>query len=342
MAGESDPDRPDPAWPAPVVRDHLIGDVTFADGSRLPEVRLRCRTLGDPAHPAVLLLHGTCGSAADLLAPGFGGALFGPGQPLDARRHHLVLPDALGCGGSSKPSDGLRTRFPRYTYDDMVALQHRLVTEALGLRRLRLVLGHSMGGMHAWLWAVRHPGLADAVVPLACQPGPLAGRNWLTRRLLIDAIREDPAWTGGNYRQQPPAFARALLWFETCTSGGDAALRAAAPTRAAADALLAARRAAPPAGDANDTLYQFEAARDYDPSAELGRVAAPVLAINTADDERNPPGFGLVEAAMARLPRGEACLIPAGPETCGHATTLRRADLWAPRLARFLAALPPL
>lgn len=327
--------------PEPVVRDHVLADVCFADGSRLPEVRLRCTTLGDPSRPAVLLLHETCGSAASLLAPGFGGALFGPGQPLDARRHFLVLPDALGSGGSSKPSDALRARFPRYTYDDMVALQHRLVTEVLGLARLRVVLGNSMGGMHAWLWAVRHPGLADAVVPLACLPGPMAGRNWLTRRLLIDAIREDPAWAGGDYVAQPPGFARAQLWFAVATSGGAGAFHAAAPSRAAADAWLAARRALPPVGDANDTLFQLDAARDYDPSGGLGRVTARVLAINAADDERNPAELGVLEVAIARLPRGEAHLIPAGPQTCGHATTGRRADLWAPRLARFLDGLPP-
>lgn len=326
--------------PDPVVRDHVFRDVAFGDGSVLAELSLRCTTLGDPSHPAVLLLHETCGSAASLLAPGFAGALFGPGQPLDARRHFLILPDALGAGGSSKPSDGLRAAFPRYTYDDMVAAQHRLVTEALGLARLRLVLGNSMGGMHAWLWAVRYPGLAEAVVPLACLPCPMAGRNWMLRRLLIDAIRDDPGWQGGAYAEQPRGFQKARPWFALATSGGTRALHAAAPTRAAADAWLDARRAAATAADANDTLFQYDAARDYDPSAGLGRITARVLAINAADDERNPAELGLLEPAIRRIPGGESYLVPAGPETCGHATTGTRADLWADRLAAFLARLP--
>ncbi|HET9067446.1 MAG TPA: alpha/beta fold hydrolase, partial [Amaricoccus sp.] len=252
---------PDPVpepLPQPVVRDHVLRDVAFRDGSTLAELRLRCTTLGDPSRPAVLLLHETCGSAASLLAPGFAGALFGPGQPLDARRHYLVLPDAIGAGGSSKPSDGVRAGFPRYTYDDMVDAQHRLVTEVLGIRRLRLILGNSMGGMHAWLWATRYPGLADAVVPLACLPAPMAGRNWMLRRLLIDAIRDDPGWQGGAYTEQPPGFRQARLWFGLATSGGSLALHARAPTRAAADAWLDERRGEV-SGDANDTLFQYEA-----------------------------------------------------------------------------------
>ncbi len=326
--------------PAPVDRDVVLPDFAFADGATLPAVRVRVTTLGDPAAPPVLVLHGTGASGRGLLTAGFAGTLFGPGQPLDAARHFLILPDALGAGASAKPSDGLRTAFPRYTYADMVRAQFRLVTEGLGLGHLRLVLGNSMGGMHAWLWGIAHPGFMDALVPMACLPAAMGGRNWMLRRLLVDAVRSDPAWQGGAYVDQPPSLSRALAWFEIATSGGTLALHAGAPDPPAADAAVAALLAERQAVDANDLIHQIEAGRDYDPSAALERITAPVLAIVAADDERNPPELGILEAAARRLPRLEIHLIPASRATRGHATTVADAGLYADRLARFLRSLP--
>lgn len=316
-------------------------DFRFHDGSVGPEVRLAYTTVGDPKGEPVLVLHGTTGSAANMLTPAFAGELFGPGQPLDAARYFIILPDALGAGASAKPSDGLRTNFPRYTYDDMVDAQMRLVTEGLGIPHLRLVLGNSMGGMHAWIWATRYPGLMDAVVPMAAQPTAMSSRNWLMRRMIIDAIRNDPDWQGGNYTEQPKAFRIASIFQGIATNGGTIAWAQAAPTREAADRVLAERLAEPFKGDANDLLYLWEASRDYDPEPHLDRIEARLLAINAADDERNPPETGLMQRAMARVKHGRLHLIAASEATRGHATT-GMAKLWKAELARFLAEVPRL
>ena len=236
-------------YPAPVERDWIARDFRFHTGEVMPELRLHVTTVGAPTGEPVLVLHGTAGSAAGLLVPSFAGELFGPGQALDATRYFIIIPDAIGTGKSAKPSDGLRAAFPHYDYGDMVEAQYRVVTEALGVRHLRLVLGNSMGGMHAWLWGERHPQFMDALVPMACQPTEMAGRSWMMRRLLVETIRGDPGWNGGNYTSQPKSLALANVYFGVATSGGSQAWYQAGPTRKQADAVVDARLAAPFGGD---------------------------------------------------------------------------------------------
>lgn len=326
--------------PYPITQDHwLAPEVRFHTGEVVPTLRMAYTTVGNPDGEPVLVLHGTNGSAASLLNPAFAGALFGPGQPLDARHHRLILPDAIGTGESAKPSDGLRTAFPRYHYGDMVDAQHRLLTEHLGVDHLRAVIGYSMGGMHAWLWAQRYPSFMDAIVPLAALPAAMSGRNWMLRRLLIEAIRSDPGWQGGHYTQPPRSFQWASVFFGVATNGGTQGLQKLAPSRDTADALVAQRLATPFIGDANDHLYQWDAARDYDPTPDLAHIEAAVLAINSADDERNPPELGLLDAAMKRLRHGRALLLPGSPDTTGHTTVLQAAR-WTPAFADFLAQVP--
>lgn len=326
-------------YPAPQRGAYTARDFRFHDGQTLPALQLSYLTVGAPGGEPVLLLHGTAGSAQSMLTPAFAGALFGPGQPLDAQKYFIIIPDALGAGQSAKPSDGMRAGFPAYNYDDMVRAQHRLVTEGLGLRHLRLVIGNSMGGMHAWLWGIAWPEMMDGLVPMASQPIPMSGRNWMMRRMVIDAVRNDPAWQGGNYTTQPPGLRIANAFFGIATSGGSIAYQSLAPDRAAADRLLEARLAQPFNQDANDFLYQWDASRDFDPTAGLPRISAPVLAINAADDERNPPETGLMEQALARIPQARLYMIPASAETRGHGTT-GIARFWAAPLADFLASLP--
>jgi homoserine O-acetyltransferase len=305
----------------PKEADAVLRDFRFHTGEVLPELKLHYQTVGAPTGEPVLVLHGTAGSASSLLNPAFAGELFGAGQPLDASRYFIVLPDALGAGGSAKPSDGLRAKFPRYNYDDMVLAQYRLVTEVLGIRHLRLVIGNSMGGMHTWLWGVTHPDFMDALAPMASQPTAMSSRNWMMRRLIIDTIRNDPEWLGGNYTAQPRALKAANVFFGIATSGGTLAYQQQAPTREAADRLLDSRLAAPFTADANDFLYQWEASGDYDASPQLQRIRAALLVINSADDERNPPETGLLERELKRLPGAKLYLIPASVDTRGHGTT---------------------
>jgi len=245
----------------------VIRDFRFNTGETLPELRLHYRTLGSPNGEPVLILHGTTQSGAAMLGPAFGGELFGPGQPLDAARYYVILPDAIGHGGSSKPSDGLRMGFPRYNYDDMVEALYRLVTEHLGVRHLRLVLGNSMGGMETRMMAQKYPGFMDVAVPMASLPSEMAGRNWMTRRLIIDSIRSDPEWMNGNYTTQPRSAQFASVFYGIATLGGNQALQKVAPTREKADQLLNQRLAASFPADANDVLYQWDASRNYNPSA---------------------------------------------------------------------------
>jgi len=287
----------------------------------------------------VLILHGTTGSGTGMLSPAFAGELFGPGQPLDASKYYIILPDAVGHGKSSKPSDGLRAKFPRYSYDDMVAAQYRLVTEGMGIRHLRLVMGNSMGGMHTWIWGVAYPNFMDALVPMAAQPSEMSSRNWMMRRLIIDAIRNDPDWNNGNYTTQPRAFRTANVFFGIATSGGTLAYHKMAPTRALADKLLDERLAAPFTADANDVLYQWDSSRDYNPSPGLERVEATLLAINSADDERNPPETGLTVEALKRVKNGKLYLIPASEDTRGHGTT-GMAKFWKQQLHELLQTAP--
>ena len=270
-----------------------------------------------------------------MLTGDFAGELFGPGQPLDASRYFIILPDAIGAGKSSKPSDGLRTRFPQYNYDDMVRAQYRLITEHLGVRHLRLVLGQSMGGMHTWIWGEMYPEFMDALVPMASMPVEVAGRNWMTRRMLIDLIRNDPEWNGGNYTQQPRSLQLAQVYFGIATNGGTRALYKAAPTREKADQLLSERLAQTRSADANDLLYQYEASRDYNPTPKLESIKARLLAINSADDERNPAELGIMEREIKRVKHGQYVLIPASDETRGHGTT-SSAKWWKRYLAELL------
>jgi homoserine O-acetyltransferase/O-succinyltransferase len=329
------------ALEAPVakVATWVARDFKFSTGQTLPELTINYTTLGEATGVPVLVLHGTSGSGTALLAPGFGGELFGPGQPLDARKYYIILPDAIGHGKSAKPSDGLRTKFPQYNYDDMVQAQYRLVTEGLGIKHVRMVLGFSMGGMHAWIWAGKYPGFMDALVPMASQPTEMSSRNWMMRRLVIDSIRNDPDWNSGNYTTQPRALKTASVFYAIATNGGSAAFQRIAPTRELADKLLDERLAAPFATDANDFLYQYDASRDYNPQAGLEQIQAQVLAINSADDERNPPETGIMEAALKRIKNARLLLIPGSKETSGHGTVLA-AKLWKQQVQDVLETAP--
>jgi homoserine O-acetyltransferase len=323
----------------PVEHDWIARDFRFHTGEVMPEMRIHYRTIGSPTGEPVLVLHGTAQSGAAMLAPPFAGQLYGPGQPLDAARYYLILPDGLGTGKSTRPSDGLKARFPRYNYDDMVLAQYRLVTEGLGVRHLRLVIGNSMGGMQAWLWAERWPGFMDAIVPMAAQPTAMSGRNWMLRRLLVESIRRDPEYRGGNYTTQPHVLLQANAMFGVATSGGTQAWYAQAPTRAQADRLVEERLDAPLPIDANDYVFQWDASRDYDAEPGLERVEAAVLAINAADDERNPPELGIMERSLARVRGARLYLIPASTETRGHGTTAS-ASFYKAQLDEFLRSAP--
>jgi len=319
-------------YPAPVEGDWVVHDFRFHTGETLPELRLHYRTVGQPTGEPILLLHGTNNTSATFLSAQFAGELFRPGQPLDAAMHYLILPDAVGAGNSSKPSDGLRTKFPHYNYDDIVRAQYRLVTEHLGVKHLRRIIGNSAGGMQTWLWGEMFPGFMDGLVPMASEPAPMSGRNWMMRRMVIDAIRNDPEWSGGDYREQPRAFRLAQVYYGIATNGGALALYNAAPSREKADREIERRLSQSNAADANDVLYQMDASRDYDPSRDLEKIRARVLAINSADDERNPPELGVMEAAMKRIRKGRYVLIPISLETRGHGT-VGNARLWKKYLA---------
>jgi homoserine O-acetyltransferase len=314
-------------YPSPVEGDHVVRDFRFASGPTLPELRLHYRTFGRPRRDgkgvvrnAVLILHGTTGHGGNFLRDAFAGQLFGRGQPLDATRYYLILPDAIGHGRSSKPSDGLRGRFPPYGYHDMVAAQYRLLTEGLGVNHLRLVLGTSMGGMHTWLWGEEHPEFMDALLPLACLPAEIAGRNRMWRKTVIDAIRTDPGWKGGAYAAQPPGL-RIALEVMALQAGNPVERQREAPTGRRADEVLKeyVDRALKGA-DANDVLYAVESSRDYDPVPLLGKIRAPLWAINFADDLINPPELGILEREIRKVKRGKAIVIPRGEQTRGHGT----------------------
>jgi len=303
------------------------------------ELRLHYTTVGDPSGAPVLLLHGTGGSGANFLTKAFADEMFGPGQPLDAGKYFIILPDAIGAGHSTRPSEGLRTKFPAYNYDDMVQAQYRVITEGLGLRHLRLVMGNSMGGMQTWMWGERYPGFMDALVPMAAQPTAMASRNWMLRRMMIELIRNDPQYDNGNYTKQPPSLRLASVFFGLATSGGNLAYQKQAPTNALASKLVDERLAAPSSADANDFIYQWGSSADYDAAPGLERIDAALLAINAADDERNPPESGIMERALKRVKNGKLYLIPASDETRGHGTT-GNAKFYAEQLRAFLAAAP--
>lgn len=327
--------------PASKEGDWVAPEFRFHDGTVLKDVRLHYVTFGDPKNDTVLVLHGTGGSSKSMTTPGFAGLLFGPGQPLDASHYYIIVTDALGAGQSTKPSDGLHAKFPRYDYDDMVEAQHRLLTEHLGVKHLRMVIGNSMGGMQAWMWAGRYPGYVDIAVPMACLPTPMSGRNWIMRRLMVDSIRDDPGYLDGEYKEQPHGFKMVAALYGYAMSGGNLALYRQAPTSQAGDKVLNARLAPPFKADANDFVYQWESSYDYDPSPGLDRITATVLAINAADDERNPPELGILDREIKRVKNGRVLLIPANPETSGHATT-GSAKFYKDELARVLNEAPRL
>jgi len=326
-------------YPTPKEGDWVVRDFRFHTGEVLPELRLHYTTVGAPTGEPVLILHGTTGSGASMLTPAFAGALFGPGQPLDASRYYVILPDAIGHGKSSKPSDGLRTGFPKYNYEDMVDAQYRLVTEHLGLRHLRLVLGFSMGGMETWIYAQKYPGHMDIAVPMASVPTEMSGRNWMLRRLIIDSIRNDPEWMNGNYSRPLRSAQFSSVFFALATNGGNQALQKAAPTRQKADDILNQRLSAPFTADANDVLYQWDSSRDYNASSGLERIQAALLAINSADDERNPPELGVLDREIKRVKNGRVLLIPASDQTAGHGTVLQ-AKFWKKELGDMLQTAP--
>ena len=334
-----------PATQQPVEGDFLIRDFVFASGEPLPELKQHYRTLGTlrrdakgRATNAVLIGHGTTGTGAQFSSRAFAGELFGPGQPLDASRYFIIMPDAIGHGASSKPSDGLRAKFPRYGYADMIDAQYRLLTEHLGVSHLRLVMGTSMGGMHTWVWGQRYPDFMDALMPLASLPTQISGRNRAWRRVLMDAIRNDPEWQGGNYTTQPQSMRTAaqMLWLV----GSNPVLRqAAAPTLARTDSVLDAYVSAY-RGDANDVLYAVEASHDYDPAPGLDRIKAPLMAVNFADDLINPPELGILERETARLKNACAISVAASDRSAGHGThTL--AAVWKDYLVELLRASEP-
>ena len=330
--------------PQPVQGDYIARDFHFASGETMSTLKLHYRTFGhavrDPqgrVTNAVLIMHGTGGTGAQFIRPEFSGELFRAGGVLDASRYFIILPDAIGHGASSKPSDGLHAQFPRYGYEDMVRAQYLLVTEGLKVDRLRLVMGTSMGGMQTWLWGERFPDFMDALMPLASLPAQISGRNRLWRRLVIDAIRNDPAWQGGDYTKQPPSLTTVseMLMF----MGSNPPLRQAQmPTLAKADAAIdAAVASGAKSIDANDTLYQLNASRDYDPAPGLEKIKAPLLAVNSADDLINPPELGVMEREIGRVPHGSFVLIPLSPETRGHGSHTV-AMLWKDKLADLLKA----
>jgi homoserine O-acetyltransferase len=308
-------------YPAPKEGNWIARDFRFHTGEVLPEIRLHYRTIGKPEGIPVVVLHGTGSSGVSMLTPAFAGELFGPGQPLDAEKYFIILPDALGHGNSTKPSDGLKTKFPQYNYADMVDAQYRLVAEGLGIKHVRMVIGNSMGGMNVWLWGEKYPGYMDILVPMASQPTAMASRNWILRRLMLESIRQDPEYANGNYTTQPHSVRLASAFFAFATSGGTLNYQKQAPTRAQADKLVDTRLATPVTSDANDFLWQWGSSDDYDVSSDLEKIEAPLLLINAADDERNPPETGITETAMRRVKNGKLLLIPASEQTSGHATT---------------------
>jgi homoserine O-acetyltransferase len=336
-----DPPKP-PAPPLPPVAgvtpneaDFTIPNFHFADGSQL-DLRIHYMTLGTPhGNNAVLIMHGTTGSGRQFLQKQFADVLFGKGQPLDVTKYFVILPDDIGHGGSSKPSDGMRAKFPHYGYEDMVAAEHALVTDGLKLDHLRLVMGTSMGCMHSWMWAEKWPAMMDAVMPLACLPVAIAGRNREWRKMLIDAVQRDPVYANGDYKEQPRHGLEAAGYIFAIAGSAPLADQKRMATPDASDAAVADLEQKFAAGhDANDLVYAVSASRDYDPSAKLEAITAPVMFVNSADDFINPPELGIAEREIQRVKKGKFVLIPASAETHGHGT-----HTWAALWQQYLVEL---
>ena len=316
------------SYPAPVEGDYTIKDFKFRSGETLPELKLHYLTIGTPAKDksgvvrnAVLIMHGTGGTGAQFLSAQFANVLFGPGQLLDAAKYFIILPDAIGHGRSSKPSDGLHLKFPHYTYDDMVLAQYRLITEKLGVNHLRLVMGTSMGGMHTWVWGETYPEFMDALMPLASMPVEIAGRNRIMRKMIMDAIRNDPSWNNGEYKTQPVQGLTAAQNILLLMGSAPLQWHKQAPTRDAADKFYEERvKSGVMRTDANDMLYYFDSSREYNPSPTLEKIKAPLIAINSADDLINPPELGIMEREIKRVKNGRYVLLPITDQTRGHGT----------------------
>ena len=321
--------------------DFNIRNFRLGSGEIMPALRQHYLTLGTPQTDAtgrianaVLLIHNTTGTAKTWLEPSMAGELFGPGQPLDAAKHFLIIPDIIGFGRSSKPSDGLRARFPHYRLHDVAVAQHRLVTEGLNIPHLKLVMGLSLGGMLTWMLGEMFPDFMDALVPVASQPGPMSGRNWIQRRINVEAIRNDPEWNNGDYDKQPTNWVRVAPLSALMTQSV-VRIQELAPTREKGDALYQQFVERAKKADANNRLFQIESTMDYDPSADLEKIKARLLAINFADDAVNPPELGVLEAGVARIPGARSVVVPAGPQSQGHYTSMRAA-LWKSHLTDFL------
>lgn len=322
----------------------VLKNFTFKSGEKLAELKIGYTTLGTPHRNAkgeidnaVMALHGTGGTGKSLLAPQFADELFAPGAPFDITKMYVILPDGIGHGRSSRPSDGLRMAFPHYDYDDMVEAQRRLLVEKLGVNHLKVILGTSMGCMHAFVWGTTHPGFAERLAPFACQTVELAGRNRMWRKMAIDAIRADPAWNNGNYTAQPAQAMRTVADLSVIAGANPVALQVQFPTRATAEAELDVQFARRGNGvDANDSIYWYDASRNYNPSLMLEKITVPVLWINSGDDFINPPELGLAEREVKRMPNARFILIPASPETKGHGTHTW-AKFWKADLAKLLA-----
>src|SRR5580765_7061955 len=335
-------------FPSPVEGDFVVRNFRFGTGETLPSLNLHYRTIGTPRRDAsgivrnaVLIVHGTGGTGAAFLSQTFGGELFGAGQVLDATRYFIILPDGVGHGKSSKPSDGLHARFPKYTYDDMVRAQHAMLVDGLRVDHLRLVLGTSMGAMQCWVWGEMYPGFVDGLVPLASAPTQIAGRNRVMRKMIMDSITQDPDWKNGDYTQQPHQGLVGAVNLLMMMTSSPLQWHKADVTRDAADKWYEDQiKSRVASTDANDMLYQYNASRDYDPSPNLDKITAPVLAINSADDVVNPPELGLMEALMPKVKHGRYILIPTSDRTRGHGTH-SLPSIWGPHLAEFLKKLEP-
>jgi homoserine O-acetyltransferase len=333
---------------APTEGDYVVRDFKFASGEMLPELRLHYTTLGKPRRDshgrvdnAILILHGTGGSGRSLLNEHFAGVLFGRGQLLDSNRYFIILPDGIGHGKSSKPSDGLHARFPQYAYADMVAAQYALVLQGLQVDHLRLVMGTSMGCMHTFLWGETFPDFMDALMPLACLPVQIAGRNRLWRNLLMEAIRTDPQWLQGEYKSEPMGALRTAAGLLLIAGSAPIQMQLALPTRDAADQFLEKfMQRELEELDANDLLYQVGASRDYDPSPGLEKIKVPLMQVNSGDDFINPPELGIAEREIKRVKGGHFVLLPASDQTHGHGTHTWAA-LWQQHLAQLLQASQP-
>jgi homoserine O-acetyltransferase len=329
-------------YPPTTAGDFVVHNFAFRSGESLPEVKLHYTTLGKPVKDAsgkttnaVLILHGTGGTGHQFLAPYFAGDLFNPGQLLDASRYYIVLVDGVGHGKSSKPSDGMHARFPSYDYDDMVALHYKLLTDGLGVNHLRLIFGTSMGCMHSWVWGETYPDFMDALMPMACLPVQIAGRNRMWRKMVIDGIRKDPDWKGGEYTTQPLNGLRIAEDFLIIAGSAPVRMQKTYPTRDAADKYVEEYFSRPVTIDANDLLYQVNASRNYDPSPGMEKIKAQVMYINSADDFINPPGLRIAEREIKRVKNGKFVLIPESAETFGHGTHTHAA-IWKQYLQEVL------